>query len=667
MAVVMVSASTGVMNSLMRKLTTLMGEEYRRLKNVHKEVASLRDELSSMNAFLERLADTDELDVQTKEWRNHVREMTYDIEDCTDDFVHRLYIDGADDKDGFVHEITRRLKDLRARHKIAKQIRDLKARVQQVSERRTSAYPEDDYIHRDDLVRQWVAEGFVSAIHQRDVEEVAGSYFNELINRSMIQPLYTDNNGDVLECRVHDMILDLIVLKSAEENFFTVVAGDDDLRSAVSGARHEVRRLCHRPTAGAAIATAATTASAAHIRSFVFSGQCSLMVPLNRFKFLRVLNLHVVQSSGAGGGDVDLTSICRLFHLRYLKVTTSENARAQLPEQIRGLQHLETLEVHGDLAGGAIPSDVVHLPRLSHLIVPGSTRLPEGIGSMRSLRTLEVLRVDLTSMDGLKSLGELASLRSLGVWCFGEDRAQQPELWDTFWSSIASLASHGLRGLTLFGPLLPPAAMDMAGRPLLPVAEYRLQTLDAQLWLFHGVPQWIGQLRRLHRLDLTVNSLRKDGVDALAALPALLYLCLRAVCPPRRWLVVGAGGFPALVDFFFTCSAPRLAFKEGAMPKVKCIHLTFHAHGAELFGPVLEHLAGLRELPSLELLSATIGTGEADIEETMAAEGALWRAFMNHPRNARVHTQRADGLTSDFFDVADGDDHDGSGVDLELM
>lgn len=75
----MVSTATGVMNSLLTKLMELMSDEYNLQKAVKSKIGSLKLELSSTNAFLKKLADREDLDGQTKEWRDQVREMAYEI------------------------------------------------------------------------------------------------------------------------------------------------------------------------------------------------------------------------------------------------------------------------------------------------------------------------------------------------------------------------------------------------------------------------------------------------------------------------------------------------------------------------------------------------------------------------------------------------------------
>ncbi|KAK3140017.1 hypothetical protein QOZ80_5AG0394150 [Eleusine coracana subsp. coracana] len=133
----MASALSGMMTSVISKLTTLLGEEYAKLKGVQREVNFMRDELSSMNALFQRLAEVDSvLDVQTKEWRRQVKEMTYDIEDCIDDFTHCIGHNGTADSVGLVHRLVRDLKALRARRRIASQIQELKAHVEDASKRR---------------------------------------------------------------------------------------------------------------------------------------------------------------------------------------------------------------------------------------------------------------------------------------------------------------------------------------------------------------------------------------------------------------------------------------------------------------------------------------------------------------------------------------------------
>jgi hypothetical protein len=101
-------------------------------------------------------------------------------------------------------------------------------------------YPEDHIIRRVSLVRQWVAEGLVSNSGRQDVEDLGNSYFDELVNRSMIQPEEIDYNGKVLSCRVHDMMLDLILSKCTEGNFISVLYDSQGMRELQNS---KVRRL----------------------------------------------------------------------------------------------------------------------------------------------------------------------------------------------------------------------------------------------------------------------------------------------------------------------------------------------------------------------------------------------------------------------------------------
>jgi len=90
-AAAVVSVSMGVMKPVLSKLATLMGDEYKKIKGLRKKVAFLQHELSDMDALLEKMDNADELDdPQAQNWRKDITEMSYDIEDCIDDFMHRV-------------------------------------------------------------------------------------------------------------------------------------------------------------------------------------------------------------------------------------------------------------------------------------------------------------------------------------------------------------------------------------------------------------------------------------------------------------------------------------------------------------------------------------------------------------------------------------------------
>lgn len=90
MADLLVDASKGVMLPLLSKLSKLLEEEYVKLKGLRKQILFLKDELSAMSAALQMLTDAEKLNPQMEEWRNKVRELAYDIEDCVDAFMSRV-------------------------------------------------------------------------------------------------------------------------------------------------------------------------------------------------------------------------------------------------------------------------------------------------------------------------------------------------------------------------------------------------------------------------------------------------------------------------------------------------------------------------------------------------------------------------------------------------
>ncbi|CAN6355835.1 unnamed protein product [Urochloa humidicola] len=271
-----------------------------------------------------------------------------------------------------------------------------------------AVYPEDYEIQMEDLVRRWIAEGFVKVEGRRNLMNEGKHYFNELINRSMIQPLGISYNGQAMGCLVHDMILDLIKSKAIEENFITF-CGDEP---HILVYKDKVRRLSIN-YCGPNVMPVSTMITA-NVRSLSIFGYAEEMPPVLVFSALRVLAPDRSQKLESDY----LKNIGKLFLLRYLRIQGSNIT--QLPEQIGELQCLEILDLH-DTSIRQLPSSIVKLQQLKWMLTDG-VKLPRSIGKMQGLEELSSIVVDeCTPLDSLQELGSLTRLRTLGIkWCISD-------------------------------------------------------------------------------------------------------------------------------------------------------------------------------------------------------------------------------------------------------
>ena len=138
-------------------------------------------------------------------------------------------------------------------------------------------------------------------------EDVGERFFSELINRSMIQPTRVNKYGQAKACRVHDIILDYIKCKAAEENFVTSV----DAAEPVHTSEYKVRRLYCVNNHNRENATLWAEQILSKVRSVTIFGQ-PVKISLLPSTALRVLDLGRC-------GDMQehhLASIGNLFNLK---------------------------------------------------------------------------------------------------------------------------------------------------------------------------------------------------------------------------------------------------------------------------------------------------------------------------------------------------------------
>ncbi|XP_073039458.1 putative disease resistance protein At1g50180, partial [Primulina eburnea] len=93
-----------------------------------------------------------------------------------------------------------------------------------------SIFPEDDLLRKSELIRIWIAEGFVEPKDGKTREEIAETYLNELLNRSLIGVAETYLDGTPLSFRIHDILREYIIVKSREQNLFTGTSEGDVMR-----------------------------------------------------------------------------------------------------------------------------------------------------------------------------------------------------------------------------------------------------------------------------------------------------------------------------------------------------------------------------------------------------------------------------------------------------
>ncbi|GJN16254.1 hypothetical protein PR202_gb03300 [Eleusine coracana subsp. coracana] len=388
-------------------------------------------------------------------------------------------------------------------------------------------YPEDWEIRRNELVRQWVAGGFVGNSPGRDVWDIANSYFNELINRSMIQPAYDDLNVEVLSCKLHDMMRDLIVRRCNEDNFLRVLHDLQDVAQVQDKVRRLSLDLSFRNDGTMPITTSGHLSK---VRSLAIFGGSQHIPSFLEFKFIRVLFLDFSKLVTR----IDLTSITQLSQLRYLKAECSiwftgfPKLSTILPSQICRVRYLETLELPWT-SSCSIPKDIIYLPRLSHLVLPLGTRLPDGIGKLKSLRTLRGFSLSKSSFENTKDISELTNLEELALiisrevyWntmlVCGDDDDTSESIWMAALSSCLEKLSNLKRlsmesySVTLCGDALSSFSPSF----------HKLEDLDLSGWAFSRVPIWIGDLQNLSMLELTSKSTCREDVGIIGMLPSLV-------------------------------------------------------------------------------------------------------------------------------------------------
>uniref|UniRef100_A0A0E0A890 Uncharacterized protein n=1 Tax=Oryza glumipatula TaxID=40148 RepID=A0A0E0A890_9ORYZ len=497
-----------------------------------------------------------------------------------------------------------------------------------------SIFPEDFEIQRGRLVDRWIAEGFVRATDGVNIEDVGNSHFNELINRSLIQPSKVSTDGVVKRCRIHDIMRDIIVSISREENFvlltrekITVVAEESIRHLAFHGSKCSKIFLEWN-----------------HLRSVTLFGDRpvgrtpALCSP--QFRMLRVLDLEDAKFKFTQN---DIRNIGLLRHMKYLNFARASTIYT-LPRSIGKLQCLQILNMR-EANISALTTEVTKLQNLRSLrcsrrsgsgyfsiidnpkeclmitmclpmvfstsinfsdrvkLIPEicmscstrwydtkGVRVPRGIDNLKELQILEVVDINRTSRKAIEELGELIQLRKLSVTTKGATNKK----YQIFCAAIEKLSSlQSLRvdaeGFSDTGTL------EWLNSIACPPPFLKTLKLNGSL---ADTPNWFGNLKQLVKMCLSRCGL-KDGktMEILGALPNLMVLRLYRNAYADEKMTFRRGTFPNLrcLDIYLLKQLREIRFEEGTSPTMESI---------EIYGCRLESgIIGIKHLPRLKIIS----------------------------------------------------------------
>jgi len=480
-----------------------------------------------------------------------------------------------------------------------------------------SMFPEDYEILSGDLVRLWIAEGFIDEKQGSNLYDLGERYFIELVNRSMIHPLYNED-GSPRACRVHDMILDLIISLSSQENFVTILEGPCHISSACNIRRLSLRGSKSNSKEEQMIFPA--TVNISHVRSVVAFGDAVEWVPpMSRFPVLRVLAFRSQSRNNIHPKDLG-----SLQHLRYLEL--GGDLKTELLEGIGNLKLLRTLDLWGRFKG-ELPASISQLRQLENLLTgTNEVKFPDGTGNLISLHELSCLSLD-ESPNTLAELGNLTKLRVLTIG----DLNKRQSYGKTFLQALSNLVN--LRRLVFIGS----GTCSLDYMPDQWTGPARLQSFHGNFVTFSQVPWWFSSLSELSSLTMWVNLLRQEDLKLLGALPVLRFLDLYGTTTEEQ-LVVGADHpFRSLAEFKFThYTRCWLEFARGVMPKLQRLELVFEARRREGGGFDI----GLENLASLTHVTVKVGCYGARMKEVEDVEYKVRDALDMHPNHPTLKLSR---------------------------
>ncbi|KAJ8633200.1 hypothetical protein MRB53_026536 [Persea americana] len=262
-----------------------------------------------------------------------------------------------------------------------------------------SVFPKDHDIKKDELVKLWMAHGIIKS-ERAETEEIGEKYFDDLLTRSLFQDAQEDDSGNIIQCKMHDLVHDLAKFVTNSDYCIKEIGN----LNLCSDSSHHLSLLVNYD------ASIIPSLMCKRLRTLLLFGPSRIKEVhdslFNHLRFLRALDLSRTSIEKLP------SSIGKLKHLRYLSLCGAQIV--ELPEFISELCNLQTLKLNDCGRLCILPSGISKMIKLRHLeieLTHDLTFFPNGLGKLTSLRTLCKFLVG----DGNKGckIGELKNLNLL--------------------------------------------------------------------------------------------------------------------------------------------------------------------------------------------------------------------------------------------------------------
>ncbi|KAA0058598.1 putative disease resistance RPP13-like protein 1 isoform X1 [Cucumis melo var. makuwa] len=276
-------------------------------------------------------------------------------------------------------------------------------------------FPKDYKIQKDELILLWRAQGFIQPNGNNDDDnylvDIGDDYFMQLLSRSFFQEVEKDALGEIITCKMHDLMHDLACSIANHECVRGLKGNDIDKRTRhffLEGGSRENQLMGH-------------LSKAKYLRTFFRQDHYGVYSQWKNFKeiiFCNIFRLRAWHSQLIGGiEDVEsLEFIAKLKHLRYLRMKNCSVISTDLLDCIMKLYNLETF-IFQSRGLKSLPNTIGNLINLKHLDLSYNVNLgflPDSITELCKLEAL-ILR-SCRDLKGLpKEIKNCYNLRRLDL------------------------------------------------------------------------------------------------------------------------------------------------------------------------------------------------------------------------------------------------------------